>query len=74
MNTVTAAVEPWIEETLRYDTSSQMLARYVVEDREVAGVTIHGAVMNAVTAVSGGSRYGYAYHYQYAYRAEARDD
>ena len=31
---------PWIEETLRHDTSSQMLARYVVSDRELAGVTI----------------------------------
>lgn len=33
-------VVPWIEETLRHDTSSQMLARYVVEERELAGVTI----------------------------------
>ena len=33
-------VAPWIEETLRHDTSSQMLARYVVADTEVAGVTI----------------------------------
>lgn len=29
-----------IEETLRHDTSSQMLARYVVEDVDVAGTTI----------------------------------
>ena len=35
-----AWVEPWIEETLRHDTSSQMLARYVVDDVEVAGVRI----------------------------------
>ncbi|KRA30942.1 MULTISPECIES: cytochrome P450 [unclassified Nocardioides] len=35
-------VVPWIEETLRHDTSSQMLARYVVEDTELAGVTIPG--------------------------------
>lgn len=35
-------VVPWIEETLRYDTSSQMLARYVVNDIEIAGVTIPG--------------------------------
>lgn len=35
-------VVPWIEETLRHDTSSQMLARYVVEDVEVAGTTIPG--------------------------------
>lgn len=35
-----ALVVPWIEETLRHDTSSQMLARYVVTDREIAGVTI----------------------------------
>lgn len=35
-------VVPWIEETLRHDTSSQMLARYVVEDTEVAGVAIPG--------------------------------
>lgn len=33
-------VSPWVEETLRYDTSSQMLARYVVDDAEVDGVTI----------------------------------
>ncbi|WP_183093347.1 cytochrome P450 [Nocardioides stalactiti] len=33
-------VVPWIEETLRHDTSSQMLARYVVADTELAGVTI----------------------------------
>lgn len=33
-------VPTWIEETLRFDTSSQMLARYVVKDAEVAGVTI----------------------------------
>lgn len=33
-------VTAWVEETLRHDTSSQMLARYVVEDAEVAGVTI----------------------------------
>ena len=32
----------WAEETLRYDTSSQMLARYVVADTEVAGVAIPG--------------------------------
>lgn len=37
-----ALVVPWIEETLRHDTSSQMLARYVVEDTEVAGVRIPG--------------------------------
>ncbi|WP_028654755.1 cytochrome P450 [Nocardioides sp. J54] len=35
-----ALVPAWIEETLRHDTSSQMLARYVVEDVEVAGVRI----------------------------------
>jgi len=35
-------VVPWIEETLRHDTSSQMLARYVVADAEVAGVTVPG--------------------------------
>ncbi|HYG92253.1 MAG TPA: cytochrome P450, partial [Nocardioides sp.] len=33
-------VAQWIEETLRHDTSSQMLARYVVEDVEVQGVTM----------------------------------
>ncbi len=37
-----AQVAGWIEETLRHDTSSQMLARYVVEDTEVAGVVIPG--------------------------------
>ncbi|WP_435768461.1 cytochrome P450 [Nocardioides sp. SYSU DS0651] len=35
-------VVPWIEETLRHDTSSQMLARYVVEDVQMHGVTIPG--------------------------------
>ncbi|WP_372734462.1 cytochrome P450 [Nocardioides sp.] len=30
-------VSPWIEETLRYDTSSQMLARYLLEDVEIEG-------------------------------------
>jgi cytochrome P450 len=35
-------VVPWIEETLRHDTSSQMLARHVVEDVELHGVTIPG--------------------------------
>ncbi|RSN71023.1 cytochrome P450 [Actinomadura sp. WAC 06369] len=33
-------VTAWIEETLRHDTSSQMLARYVVDDVEMHGVTI----------------------------------
>ncbi len=33
-------VVPWIEETLRHDTSSQMLARYVVDDAEIAGTTV----------------------------------
>ncbi|KAA1416386.1 cytochrome P450 [Nocardioides humilatus] len=37
-----ALVVPWIEETLRHDTSSQMLARYVVADTELGGVTIPG--------------------------------
>ena len=31
----------WIEETLRYDTSSQILARVVVEDIEFHGTTLH---------------------------------
>ncbi|MDQ6525842.1 cytochrome P450 [Nocardioides sp. LHD-245] len=35
-----ALVPAWIEETLRHDTSSQMLARYVVEEVEVGGVRI----------------------------------
>jgi cytochrome P450 len=30
-------VSPWIEETLRYDTSSQMLARYLLDDVEIEG-------------------------------------
>ncbi|WP_205472516.1 cytochrome P450 [Nocardioides sp. SYSU D00038] len=33
----TALVAPWIEETLRYDTSSQILARHLLDD-----VTLHG--------------------------------
>jgi len=35
-------VSPWIEETLRYDTSSQMLARHLLED-----VALHGKVAPA---------------------------
>ncbi|WP_232676525.1 cytochrome P450 [Nocardioides sp. R-C-SC26] len=31
-------VTPWIEETLRHDTSSQMLARHLLKDVEVEGV------------------------------------
>jgi cytochrome P450 len=31
----------WVEETLRYDTSSQILARVVVEDIEFHGTTLH---------------------------------
>lgn len=30
-------VSPWIEETLRYDTSSQLLARHLLEDVELHG-------------------------------------
>ncbi|MFJ9389280.1 cytochrome P450 [Nocardioides sp. NPDC101246] len=37
-----ALVGPWIEETLRHDTSSQMLARYVASD-----VELHGQVVPA---------------------------
>jgi cytochrome P450 len=37
-----AAIEPWIEETLRYDTSSQMLARTATED-----VPLHDGVIPA---------------------------
>lgn len=33
-------VSQWVEETLRHDTSSQMLARYVVEDAALHGTTI----------------------------------
>lgn len=32
----------WVEETLRYDTSSQILARLVAEDIEFHGTTLHG--------------------------------
>ncbi|GAB2807094.1 cytochrome P450 [Actinoallomurus bryophytorum] len=35
-----ALVAPWIEETLRHDTSSQMLARYVTTDIELHGTTV----------------------------------
>ena len=35
-----AAIEPWIEETLRYDTSSQMLARVTSEDVELHGQVV----------------------------------
>ncbi len=34
-----ALVEPWIEETLRFDTSSQMVARHLLDD-----VALHGRV------------------------------
>ncbi|MUL76355.1 cytochrome P450 [Mycolicibacterium sp. CBMA 226] len=33
-------ISPWVEETLRYDTSSQLLARAVVEDLEFYGTTV----------------------------------
>ena len=33
-------VVPWVEETLRYDTSSQMLARYVTTDVSFHGQTV----------------------------------
>ena len=31
-------MNPWIEETLRFDTSSQLLARYLLRDVELHGV------------------------------------
>ena len=34
-----ALINPWIEETLRYDASSQLLARLLVEDVTMHGVT-----------------------------------
>ncbi|QRY61662.1 cytochrome P450 [Gordonia sp. PDNC005] len=34
------AVTPWVQETLRYDTSTQMLLRRVLEDVEYGGKTI----------------------------------
>ena len=36
-----ARIPLWVEETLRYDTSSQILARTVVEDIEFYGTTLH---------------------------------
>jgi cytochrome P450 len=33
-------IPPWVEETLRYDTSSQMLARVTLTDIDLHGVTI----------------------------------
>jgi cytochrome P450 len=33
-------VAPWVEETLRFDTSTQMLARYVTRDVELHGQTM----------------------------------
>ncbi len=36
-----ARVTQWVEETLRYDTSSQILARLVVADVEFHGTTLH---------------------------------
>lgn len=35
-----ALIAPWIEETLRYDTSSQILARHVAEDMAFHGTTV----------------------------------
>ncbi|QYJ03890.1 cytochrome P450 [Nocardioides panacisoli] len=35
-----AYVAPWVEETLRFDTSSQMLTRYVVHDTELSGTAV----------------------------------
>jgi cytochrome P450 len=35
----TDMVAPWVEETLRYDTSSQLLARYLLRDVELHGRT-----------------------------------
>ena len=34
-------IPDWVEETLRYDTSSQILARVVAEDVEFYGTTLH---------------------------------
>lgn len=34
-------IPPWVEETLRYDTSSQILARLVAADIEFYGTTLH---------------------------------
>jgi cytochrome P450 len=34
-----ALIRPWIEETLRYDASSQLLARHTVDDVTIDGVT-----------------------------------
>ena len=34
------AVAPWVQETLRFDTSTQMLVRRVIEDVEYGGYTI----------------------------------
>jgi len=39
-----------------------------------SGVTIHGAVFNAVNAAAGRFSRAYQYHYQYAYRSEPHDD
>lgn len=35
-------VKPWVEETLRYDSSTQMLARHAVRDVAIRGTTIPG--------------------------------
>ena len=39
-----------------------------------AGVSIHGSVFNAVNMAAGRFSRAYQYHYQYAYRSEAKDD
>jgi len=39
-DTALEAAAPWVQETLRYDTSTQMLVRRVVDDVEYGGFTI----------------------------------
>ena len=39
-----------------------------------SGVTVHGAVFNAVNAAAGRFSRAYQYHYQYAYRSEPHDE
>lgn len=39
------AIPPWIEETLRYDNSTQMLARLVTEDVEIRGTTLEAGAL-----------------------------
>ncbi len=49
-------VVPWLEETLRYDTSSQMVARHLLQDVELHGKVAAGRLQAAARARLGQPR------------------